>query len=260
MTTVSELEQSATDEIVGRTRNGLDEAAHRDRVITLGHLAAGLSHELAQPLLAAFNFSSVAIAHCKQNPTTNPGLVDALNQAHSQIERAVLVARRVQRFITLRDPSRESFDLNHAAAEAVGILNYKFVEQEVSIKFNLKFALPHAYADNILVQQVIVNLLRNAMEAMEQSGSEARSIEIETSLDSPDHVRLNVADHGPGLTADELKSVFTPFHSQKSNGMGLGLSLSRTIIEANGGRLWAENRSSGGAMFSFTLPVADGAT
>ncbi len=249
-----------TDKVVGGYGRDWEEAAHADRVTTLGCLAAGLSHELAQPLLAAHNFSTVAISLCKNSPANDDALTAALTDVHSQIERAIHIVKRIQNFIAGRAPTRAPFDLNKAVNDGVSLLIHESLERKVHLKLSLQFALPPVFADNVLIQQVIVNLLRNAMDAVAGLDMEARQIDLETSLDPPDQVRLAVSDNGPGISDADLDAIFEPFHSTKSSGLGLGLWLSRTIIEAYGGRLWAEKRPSGGAKFSFTLPVTDGAT
>lgn len=251
---------NAAHETVGRNGTRLQEAAHADRVTTLGYLAAGLSHELAQPLLAAHNFSTVAQALCKTLQVKDDALTHAVGDVLVQIERAVQIVKRIQNFIAARKPSCSQVDLNAAANEAVSLLSHESLERKVNLKLNLQFDLPPVFADNVLIQQVIINLLRNAMDAVAEVDMDARVIELETSLDRPDQIRLSVSDCGPGINSDDLDAVFAPFHSTKSTGLGLGLWLSRTLIEANGGHLWAENRPAGGARFSFTLPVTDGAT
>jgi C4-dicarboxylate-specific signal transduction histidine kinase len=254
------IESGTSDNKVCGYGQGLEEAAHADRVATLGYLAAGLSHELAQPLLAAHNFSTVALSLCEKSPAKDDALTQAVTDVHNQIERATQIVKRIQNFIAWRKPACKPFDLNSAVKEVAALLSHESLERKVHLKLNLQFALPSVYADNVLVQQVIVNLLRNAMDAVADLNMEARNIDIETSFDPPDQVRLTVTDQGPGIGTDDLDSIFAPFHSTKSSGLGLGLWLSRTIIEANGGHLWAEKRPSGGAKFSFTLPVTDGAT
>ena len=234
----------------------LGEHAHTVRLTTLGELAAGLSHELAQPLLAAHNFTAVALSLCRKSPATNPELVEALKDVDAQVERAVQIVKRIQGFIARRSPTREAFDLNAAVHEAAALLHHDLLERKIELKLGLRFVLPLVFADNILVQQVIINLLRNAMDAISECHCETRDIEIETALDPPGHVRLTVSDHGPGIAAEDVEAIFTPFHSTKSSGLGLGLSLSRTIIEASDGQLWAANRLSGGAIFFLTLPTA----
>lgn len=241
----------------GIGQNGkLAQTAHFDRLASLGELAAGLAHELAQPLLAAQNYTSAAIATCKKHAEDDPALLDSLEGIHAQVSRAAQIARRIQNFIAKRSPECVTFDINSAVREAAALVSHQFADRELNLTLNLKSDLPRAYADIILIQQVIVNLLRNAMEASTDTSHE---VEVETSLHSGAYLRVTVSDHGPGIPVSDIETLFIPFCSTKSNGIGVGLSLSRTLVEANDGQIWAENRPSGGAMFSFILPVASGA-
>lgn len=234
----------------------LAQTAHLDRLASLGELAAGLAHELAQPLLAAQNYSSAAIATCKKQAEADPALLDSLEGIHAQVSRAAQIARRIQNFIAKRSPECVTFDIGTAVREAAALVGHQFADRELKLTLKLKSDLPRAYADNVLIQQVIVNLLRNAME---ESTNTSREVEVETSLHPGGFVRVTVSDHGRGIPESDLETLFIPFCSTKSNGLGVGLSLSRTLIEANDGQIWAENRPTGGAMFSFILPVASGA-
>ena len=230
-----------------------------NRLRMMGQLAAGISHELAQPLLAAHNFAFVAASLCEKMDDPPARLVSSINGVLGQIDRAMKIMRHLQDFISRGEPTKTKFDLNEAVHDAVAPLRQQLSEANITISCSFKSALRPVWADNVLIQQVVVNLLRNAAEAIAGCDGELRNIEVETGLESAGMAYVSISNTGPGLPSDFVQ-LFEPFHSTKPGSLGVGLSLSQAIIEQCGGRLWANNRKEGGATFTFTLPLARGET
>ena len=167
---------------------------------------------------------------------------------------AAEIIRRLTNFVQKREPNRSSCDINEAVREVVAFAKPEAREQGITIRLNLAVDLPLILADNIQVQQVILNLVRNGIEAMTEIESREHLLEIRTSLVG-DGVEVAVRDRGPGLTPEMQERIFTPFYTTKPRGMGMGLAISRSIIDAHGGQLWAAPNPEGGTTFRFTLPM-----
>lgn len=232
-----------------------DELGHVSRISAVGSLAAALAHELNQPLTAIANYMEAArdlLARREQDPDV---LGEALDEAAAQAVRAGQVVRRLRDFIARGEAEKRVESLkklvNEANALALLGAGPKGIEMRVSLDPEVDLVL----VDRIQVQQVFLNLIRNAIEAMEESA--VRRLEIESRRDGDGRVRVTVADSGPGLSREIVQSLFEPFRSSKATGMGLGLSICRTMVEAQGGRIWVERSRIGGTAFHFTLPVAE---
>jgi two-component system sensor kinase FixL len=246
-------ERRATD---ARLEELQSELIHIARVSAMGTMASTLAHELNQPITAVANYvEAVRDLLTEPNPDDFPMIREALGDAAAEAMRAGYIVRRLRDFVSRGEIEKTVEDLPALIAEAaaLGLLGAR--EKGVDATFNLDPSTPLVLVDRVQIQQVLINLIRNAVEAMSQS--DERHLFISTRRDTPGFVRVTVADSGPGVAPELAKQLFTAFVSTKADGMGLGLSICRTIVEANDGRIWLEPREDGGSAFHFTLPGAD---
>lgn len=235
------------------------ELAHVSRLSSLGEMAAGFAHELNQPLTAIHNFASGCVRRLK-TPATDPAiLLPALGEIAAQAQRAGDIIRRIRGFVGKRDEARgdavlATIDINAAIRAAAGLVSNEALYHGADLRLKLAPVLPPVKADTIQVQQVVINLARNAMEAMDEAGSPKRDLTIQTSATDEGGVDIRVLDSGPGVPEELRSRLFDPFFTTKATGMGMGLSICRSIAEGHGGRLSVDNRSRGGAEFRLTLP------
>jgi two-component system sensor kinase FixL len=253
------------------------ELAHVGRVSEMGTLASSLAHELNQPLTAVTNYCEAARDLLAQNlEATRSALgtieddgparqllegnlerlqivLEALEDAAGQALRAGQIVRRLRDFMSHGDTEHETEDLSKVIAEANALALVGSREHGIDVQVQLEATHSHVFVDRIQIQQVLVNLIRNAIDAT--IGSAARSITIRTEDQSDSMVRVSVEDSGTGISEAIAPQLFQPFVTSKQAGMGIGLSICRTIVEAHGGRIWFESRPGGGTIFHFTLPT-----
>ncbi|WP_428304668.1 ATP-binding protein [Lacipirellula sp.] len=240
-------------------RQRLAEIAHANRLCTLGEMISGLAHELNQPLAAANNFARA----CQRWPLTSgqelpADVLSLLQNVSKQTERASEIVKRLTTFVKKNASLSAGVDVNELVASVITLTKSCFgpaMGRAEAIPIIAEFgpALPMIAADSIQIEQVLVNLIRNALESTVDSGA-TQPVIVRTSLQK-ECVRLDVIDYGAGIAANALSSLFQPFFTTKQEGLGLGLSISRSIIENHGGRLWAEINPERGATFSFELPI-----
>jgi PAS domain S-box-containing protein len=221
------------------------------RLTTMGEMASSLAHELNQPLTAITNYSMGAVAMLKAGNTQPEALLAALEKAANQAERAGKIISRIREFVKRSEPRRQRVALARIVDNAIGFAEIDARKRQVDIQQHLPDPLPDVMADPILVEQVLLNLLKNGVEAMEKS--EYRILHVVISDQHP-LIEIAVIDRGYGLRDPER--LFEPFYSTKSEGLGMGLNICRTIIESHHGRLWATENPDGGTIFRFTLPCA----
>ena len=234
-------------------RRAQAELMHAERLSAMGTMAATLAHELAQPLTTASNF--VETSERLLRTPTDDKLRDArkgLGMASLAIGRAREILTRIRQFVAKGPIETGVHDLRLIVADASILVLPKAQREGVEIAFELDPRARWVRVDAVQIQQVLVNLVRNAIEAMRHG--EERRVTIGTSILSARWIEVTVADTGPGIDQVEAESLFHPFHSTKAGGLGVGLSLSRTIVEAHGGTIAAEPAPDGGALFRFTLP------
>jgi PAS domain S-box-containing protein len=230
------------------------ELAHANRIAALGQLSASIAHELNQPLTGIIT----NCATCARMLTREPPDLDAAREAVRRTlrdgNRASEVVARLRALFNRQESASESVDLNEATREVIGLSLNEIQNNRVIVRTELADDLPLVTADRVQLQQVVLNLLRNALDAMNTVHDRPRDLLIRTERDEGDCVRLSVKDAGVGFDVQALDKLFEPFFSTKNDGMGVGLSVSRSIIENHQGRLWAELNQGPGATFLFTVP------
>ena len=246
-----------------RLRELQAELLHISRISAAGEMASALAHELNQPLTAATSALGAAQLIMAAPPPQNPmAVVEALELVVEQVLRAGQIVRRLRDFVKRSEVNYQMEDLARLVEQAGTLALVGARERGVAVSLRPEPGVPPVFVDRIQVQQVLFNLIRNALEAMTDEavggrrGPRHRELVVTTSLAGPGTVEIAVADTGPGLAPEVAERLFTPFVTTKPGGMGVGLSICRTIVEAHGGRLWAEPNPGGGAVFCFTLPVA----
>jgi len=229
--------------------------AHVGRLSTLGEMTAGIAHEINQPLTAISTYAQAGKRFLAMDDVNTEDLKDTLELIDTQAQRAAEVIRSLRRLVRRKSAKREHLNCNQLIRDVVQLAELDMRDYDVDIVLDLTPALPMVSADSVQIQQVVLNLIRNALEALKEAGS-AGKITIRSATQGPEWIRISVEDDGPGVSEEMIDNVFSPFRSSKESGMGLGLSISRSIANAHGGELRFENNPSGGACFYFTLPTA----
>jgi C4-dicarboxylate-specific signal transduction histidine kinase len=232
------------------------ELAHVTRLGTLGEMAAGLAHELNQYYAAITNYVDACAERIRRGPFDSAEVLEDLERAAIAAQRAGEVIDRIRAFARKRGPHRALTDINALVHESVDWLNSDIRRNGVRLIVDPGGDVPAVMADRVQIQQVITNLIRNALEAMGHDSAAARELIIKTRRSDADQIELSVRDSGPGLTSEEMGRVFEPFYTTKPDGIGMGLAISQTIVGAHQGRLWAESNLDRGVTFRFTLPIA----
>jgi C4-dicarboxylate-specific signal transduction histidine kinase len=238
-----------------RYREAQMELAHANRVATLGQLAASIAHEVNQPIAAAFTNAQAAL---RWLDTQRPDLEEvrqALGRIVRDTNRAGAVIRRIRDLIKKAPSRKDSLDINETIRDVIVLTCGEAVKNGVSAQTQFAEGLPLVQGDRTQLQQVILNLIINAIEAMSRVGEGSRTLLISTGKDGPDGVLVAVQDSGPGLTPADHERLFEAFYTTKPSGLGMGLSICRSIIEAHGGRLWATANVPRGTVFQFTVPT-----
>ena len=232
------------------------ELAHLNRVMTVGELAASIAHEINQPLAAIVWNANAALRWLGLDP---PNLAKAHDSAELIIrdgDRATQVLARIRALLKKTPPSKTSLDVNEFINEVVALAQSEIVQHSIRLRVELANDLPKVPGDRIQLQQVMLNLIVNAVEALLSIDDRERTLLITSGRFNDNEVRIAVSDNGPGIDPQTAQHVFDAFCTTKPEGMGMGLAISRSIIDAHGGRLWTEPNGQFGATFQFTLPIA----
>lgn len=224
------------------------------RLITMGEMASTLAHELNQPLAAINTYNSASLNLLSAEQTSRDELHEIHTKIARQTYRAAAIIHRVHDFVRRSEPKWERVQLNELIREALELMRADAHKRQIEIKSRLSNALPQINADPIMLEQLIINLVRNAMEASAQQPRTRRIVSVTTALQPP-HIILSVADRGHGIPPESAKRLFEPFFSTKQEGMGMGLNICRSIAELHHGRLTFELHPEGGTIFILTLPV-----
>jgi len=236
------------------------ELAHANRVATMGQLTASIVHEIKQPIAAAYMNAGAALRFFDKSPPDGAKVREVLTCIVDDTDRASDVVDRIGSLIKKKPPRKEVVDLNAAILEVTALTHSEALETGVTVGTQLAGELPRIQCDRVQLQQVMLNLIVNAIQSMSGVEDGNRELHISTVSLGPEGVCVAVRDTGHGLRPESLQRVFEPFYTTKPDGMGMGLSICRSIIEAHGGRLWATGREPRGALFQFTIPAtrADG--
>jgi PAS domain S-box-containing protein len=231
------------------------ELAHANRVATLGQLSASIAHEINQPVAAAVNNASAALRWLGKEPPDLEQARQALNRIFKNGNRASEVIGRMRALLKKAPLQEEDVDINDAILEVIALTRGEVTKNSISVRTQYAEGLPLIRGDRVQLQQVILNLIINAVEALSSVGEGPRELIISTGETESNGVLVAIRDSGPALTQASLERVFDAFYTTKPGGLGMGLSICRSIIEAHGGQLWASVNVPRGAVFQFTVPV-----
>jgi PAS domain S-box-containing protein len=244
-------------EAEARARKHQEELAHVSRVSLAGEMAAGLAHELSQPLTAITAYARGCLRLLAGSVPEPALLHEGMAEVVQQAERAGDVLDRLREFVRGGEFQRALTKLKPVIDAAISLARIEAMQQGVEIEARIDPGLPAVLADRVQIEQVLVNLARNAMDAMEAANSEQRSIAVEARRKGNHAIEISVADSGPGIAAEVTDTIFEPFVTTKPLGMGMGLSISRSIVESHGGKLRVARSVRSGATFIFDLPTAE---
>jgi PAS domain S-box-containing protein len=228
------------------------ELAHLNRVSTMGELGTSLAHELNQPIAAAMTNAKTCFRWLARNPPDLGEAREAITRIVSDVARAAGIINHLRSLYKKGAPTeRDLVDVNEIAREMLALLRSEATRYSISIRAELAAELPKIKADRVQLQQVFMNLMLNGIEAMKDTGGE---LTIESERGGNGQLLISIKDTGVGLSTENVDQIFSAFFTTKSQGTGMGLSISRTIVESHGGRLWAHSNTGRGATFQFTLP------
>ena len=233
----------------------LRESAHFLRLNTMGEMASGMAHELNQPLTAIGSYCESATSMISELPTANGELKDILMRATEQAHRAGGIIKHLRGFVGKEDSFKEAVDIDVLIFKIVKFVSWEIQNSGIEIEVITGGHGHKVLANKIQIEQVVLNLLMNSMEAIEEAEVDKAKLVLQTCIKRDDVIELTVTDNGPGMDAGILDLAFDPFQTSKKKGMGLGLSICRSIIEAHGGKLWIDEKHRGGARLGLELPV-----
>jgi two-component system sensor histidine kinase DctS len=253
------IDITQTKQLEERERRQADAMAHQARLTMLGEIASTLAHELNQPLTAIASYNAGVVNSLKRAGVDHAVVYGALQRLGEQAAQAGAVVQRIREFLTRRGPQRERCDLAAVARRAVALMQRDLARHEVQIAWHVPEDLPAVWADPVLIEQVVINLVRNASDELATRPAPAggRRIALALAKSGERFVRLDVNDNGPGLNGRGVEQLCAPFYSTKTEGMGMGLAICRSILEVHRGAIDAGDAPGGGARFSFTLPAYD---
>ena len=243
-----------------QSRQQQEQLVYVSRLTMLGELASGLAHELNQPLMAVTNYAQVSLRRVRSDEFDRNELISWLEKTSQQALLAGEIIKRLRRLVSRRPPEQTAADINDAIREVFEMIRPEAESRDVRVNLELVDHLPQVPTDRVQLQQVLLNLIRNGFDAMQETPAIERNLTIESALSENDCVTVSVSDHGEGCDAQNLQQIFQPFYTTKKQGLGMGLSISRSIIEAHGGRLTAQPNLTRGLTFRFTLPLHTGVT
>jgi PAS domain S-box-containing protein len=238
-----------------RYRDAQMELAHVNRATTIGQLSASIAHEVSQPIAAAVTSAEAGLYWLAARPPNLEEVRDAFKLIVKAGTQAGEVVNRIRGLIRKTPAQKASLDMNEIILETIALTRGEMRRHGIALQTELANGLPRILGDRVQLQQVILNLVMNAIEAMSEVGEGPRDLLIDTAADGSSGVLVAVRDSGPGLDPDTLDRLFDPFYTSKPEGMGMGLSICRSIAEAHGGRVWATPNVPRGASFYFNLPL-----
>ncbi len=234
----------------------LEKLAHVTRLGLMGEMASGIAHEVNQPLSAVVNYTQVCLNFINSDTPDLVKITEILKKANRQALKAGQIIHSMREFVKPRKIHRSTVDINELIYDAISIFDADFKQHLIAMRFELTKTLPCVFIDRVQIEQVILNLIRNSIDALKELPQfTQRQLSIETSLNEFDYIVVRVKDNGPGLTPEQREKILTPFFTTKSSGMGMGLSISRSLIEAHHGTLHFNSKEDKGTTFYFTLPT-----
>jgi C4-dicarboxylate-specific signal transduction histidine kinase len=245
-------ERKAAEE---KERKHRDALAHIARLNTMGEMASSLAHEINQPLTAIVGYITSCLRRLRSGEWHKLALMDVLEKAAAEAKRGGEIIRRLRRLVSKRDLEQSCFDVNRAVREVLSMIEPETRAADVVVRFDAEDGLPSVWADRVQIEQVLLNLTRNGLESMIDRDIEAKELAVKTAVGGDGRVEIAVADSGRGGAIRNLDQLFEPFYSTKPEGLGMGLPISRTIVDTHGGRLVAAPNSRGGLSFRFSLPA-----
>jgi C4-dicarboxylate-specific signal transduction histidine kinase len=237
-------------------RESQAELAHVNRVTTMGHLTASIAHEVNQPIAAAVTNAEAGLRWLDVQPPNLEKARQALGQIVKDGNRAGDVIGRIRTLIKKEPPRKTHLDINETVVDVIALTRSELLRHGISLQTQLATSSPHVQGDRVQLQQVILNLILNAVEAMNGTAAGQRELLISVGEAESNGVLVAVQDSGPGLDLQSVDRVFEAFYTTKSDGMGMGLAICKSIVEAHGGRMWATTNKPRGAIFQFSLPCA----
>jgi C4-dicarboxylate-specific signal transduction histidine kinase len=245
-------ERKLAEEIARRQREKLEQTS---RLIAANQIASTLAHELNQPLAAIANYNTGCARRLRSGTWDLEDVLGAMEKSSAQAERAGGIIRRVRELVRKREPNRVPSRLNDIISDVAGLVDMEVEKEGIELVLDLAADAPSVLIDWVMIEQVIINLLKNAREAMGNTPPSHRKILIRTALNESHMLEVSIRDHGHGLPEELRENLFLPFFTTKPQGMGMGLNICRSIIEFHEGKLWAAANPEGGSTFNFTLPV-----
>jgi PAS domain S-box-containing protein len=254
-THVDVTERKHAQEEHERLRQLESEFAHVNRLSVMGELAASLAHEILHPIATARNNARAAMRFLDMSPPNMAEVREALACIVRDADRGKDIVDRMRDHIKKAPPRNDRFEINEAIEEVIEMVRAPIDKNKVSVRTRLAAGLTSVWGDRVQLQQVVMNLILNSVEAMSAVEEGARELSISTKQGQTSDISVAVQDSGPGIDPEHLERVFAPFYTTKTGGIGMGLSICRSIIAAHGGRLWAEANRPRGTTFQFTLPA-----
>ncbi len=230
--------------------------AHVFRLSTMEEMASGMAHEISQPLAAIVNYTRGCVRHLENRHHDQDQLRQIMEKAAAQAERAGEIVQRLKNFFCKGQLIKTSCKLNNLIREAVSLIKNELTLSKTKIDFKFDKNIPFIFIDKIQIQQVLLNLMQNAIEAMHENHTKEKRIHIQTKATDPDHIEITITDTGLGFSKDVSNKVFMPFFTTKANGRGMGLAICRSIIEAHGGQFTINPNTSGNSWIRFSLPTS----
>lgn len=248
-----EMEKVAED-AQARARQHREELAHVARLSTMGEMASGIAHEINQPLGAILSYNQACIRMLQEADGSKDEIVRGMTMAAEQAKRAAEIIERLRSFLRKKAVTQAPVNLNEVITNALTLIELGLKDHQVVVETDLTIELPNVFADCIQLEQVVLNITRNAIDAMKEFSPDERRLRIST-IATNNEVMVSISDNGPGIPVAVLPKLFHPFFTTKADGMGLGLVISQSIVEAFGGRITAHNLPGRGAVFQFSFPA-----
>lgn len=234
----------------------LEKLAHVTRLGLMGEMASGIAHEVNQPLSAVVNYTQVCLRMLQNDNPDMEKIREIMQKTNQQALKAGQIIHNMREFVKPRKIHRSTVDINDLIYDAISLFESDFKQHLINMRFELTKTVPSVFIDRVQVEQVIVNLIRNSIDALKEMPQfTQRQLSIESSLNSANYVEVRIKDNGPGLTPLQREKILTPFFTTKTSGMGMGLSISRSLIESHHGTLHFNSKEDKGTTFYFTLPT-----